>query len=200
MSALELSAFASLDRLPAVCEALFPADPFGCKAWYDTTIAHALPDDAAPCFAAVTDHGEPVALAPLLRTGRRLRSMTTPYSCVYLPVLLRDDSFAQAVGRCLGRFCRAWPTVRLDAIPQEWPALGPFIDGLQQAGLWVQRFDHFGNWHEPVAGRSWAVYLADRPGALRETVRRKLRRVAAETRFEIFRGDDRNRFRISMRR
>jgi hypothetical protein len=40
----------------------------------------------------------------------------------------------------------------------------------------ASRFAHFGNWHEPIAGRSWDQYLAARPGALRETVRRKLRR------------------------
>jgi hypothetical protein len=38
------------------------------------------------------------------------------------------------------------------------------------------RFDHFGNWHEDVAGLDWAGYLARRPGALRETIRRRLRR------------------------
>ena len=37
-------------------------------------------------------------------------------------------------------------------------------------------------------GQSWATYLADRPGTLRETIRRKLRR---EHRFELITGGDR---------
>ena len=48
------------------------------------------------------------------------------------------------------------------------------LEGAQAAGLAVLRFDHFGNWHEDVAGQSWAGYLAARPGALRETIRRRL--------------------------
>ena len=52
----------------------------------------------------------------------------------------------------------------------------------------MQRFDHFVNRYEPIAGRRWADYLNDRPGALRETVRRKLKRCARETRLETFAG------------
>ena len=37
-------------------------------------------------------------------------------------------------------------------------------------------YDHFGNWYEPVADRSWDDYAAARPGALRQTIRRRLRR------------------------
>jgi len=54
--------------------------------------------------------------------------------------------------------------------------------------LSVRQFEHFGNWHEAVAGESWTTYLADRPGTLRETVRRKLRR---KHRFELITGGDR---------
>jgi hypothetical protein len=45
----------------------------------------------------------------------------------------------------------------------------------RQAGLAVARFDHFGNWHADVAGQDWAAWLAGRPGALRETIRRRTR-------------------------
>ena len=38
------------------------------------------------------------------------------------------------------------------------------------------RFNHFGNWHEDVGGLDWTAYLQRRPGALRETIRRRLRK------------------------
>ncbi len=181
----------SLDALPPGCEALFPSDPFASMAWYRTVSDHALPAGIAACFAVLTQDGRPQAVVPLARQhdGGRLGSLTTPYSCVYWPSWGGAGlASSQAVGRELGRVCRAWPTVRLDAIPGEWPDLAAFIDGLRAAGLRVQRFDHFVNRYEPVAGRSWADYLADRPGALRETVRRKLKRCALETRLETFAG------------
>ncbi len=173
----------SLDALPPGSAALFPPDPLGNAAWYRTVAADALPPGAAPCFAVLMQGGVPVALAPLQRRGRRLASLTTPYTCAHWPVLGTDPL---AAGQHLGRLYRRSATVRLDAIPAEWPGLAPFTAGLRQAGLHVQGFEHFGNWHEPVAGLSWAEYLAARPGALRETVRRKLKRCAAEARFELF--------------
>jgi hypothetical protein len=97
---------------------------------------------------------------------------------VHVPVLTIGTTPLDSVARRLGRLLRGWPTVRLDAIPLEWPGLAAFIAGLRASGLCVQRFDHFANWQENIGGRSWASYLAARPGALRETIRRKLRNPA----------------------
>jgi hypothetical protein len=47
------------------------------------------------------------------------------------------------------------------------------------------QYAHFGNWHEEVAGLGWDDYLARRPGALRETVRRRLRRVARDAALQV---------------
>ncbi len=180
---MDLVLASSLDDLPPGSAALFPPDPLGNADWYRTVAAHALPPEASPCFAVLMQDGASIALAPLERRGRRLASLTTPYTCAHWPVLAADPLRA---GRRLGRFYRNCATVRLDAVPAEWPGLAPFTAGLREAGLRVQSFNHFGNWHEPVAGRSWAEYLSVRPGALRETVRRKLKRCEAEARFELF--------------
>ncbi len=190
--AIRLLLAESVDGLPPGCEALFPSDPFASLGWYRTVSAHALPAGVAACFAVLIQDGRPHAVVPLARRQARLGSLTTPYSCVYWPSSgSAAPAASRVVGRELGRLCRACGTVRLDAIPAEWPDLAAFIGGLRMAGLRVQRFDHFVNRHEPVAGRSWADYLADRPGALRETVRRKLKRCAGETRLEIFVGEPR---------
>jgi hypothetical protein len=69
--------------------------------------------------------------------------------------------------------------VRLDALAEDFSPLAPLLAGARRAGMLASRFAHFGNWHEPIAGRSWEQYLAARPGALRETVRRKLKRAQA---------------------
>jgi CelD/BcsL family acetyltransferase involved in cellulose biosynthesis len=67
--------------------------------------------------------------------------------------------------------------------------------GAREAGLVPLRFDHFGNWYENVAGLSWSAYLLRRPGALRETIRRRLRRAEklAGARFDLLtRADQMN--------
>jgi hypothetical protein len=98
-----------------------------------------------------------------------------------------DPTWQAAVCAAFARFCRRWAATRLDALAADWPGTAPLLTGARQAGLRALRFDHFGNWHEPVAGLDWAAYLARRPGALRETVRRRLRRAERmpEARFAV---------------
>jgi hypothetical protein len=178
-----LTAFADLDALPAGAGALFAqgagAGLFGSRAWFRTVIDHGMPEGARACFAVWPDPEAPLALFPLRRAaGASLASLTTPYSCLYAPLLaasLDADGLARA-GAAFGRFCRPSGVVRLDALDGDAPALAALLRGVGKAGLAVRRFDHFGNWHEPVGGLSWDAYLEARPGALRETVRRKLRR------------------------
>ncbi len=175
----------SAASLPSQYAALFPPGPLAGTAWFDQLAAHAIPNGAAPCYAVAASEG---AVFPLLQSGRHLSGFTTPYTLDYWPVLPHDATPAAttAAARRLGEFCRGWPTVRLDAVPAEWPGLPAFLSGIRLAGLRVQRFEHFGNWHEPLGGRSWPEYLAARPGALRETVRRKLRRVDGSSHLELF--------------
>jgi Acetyltransferase (GNAT) domain len=173
-------------------------DLFAGRAWWETVVAHALPDEMRAAFMVCRSASRVLAITPMVypgsvhprgghsageRSGRRggYASLTTPYTCRYTPLLAPDlDAAAQtAAMRALSRFCRPAGVTRLDAIPAEWPALPALALGARQAGLRALRFDHFGNWFEDVSGLDWARYLATRPGALRETIRRRLRRAEA---------------------
>jgi CelD/BcsL family acetyltransferase involved in cellulose biosynthesis len=190
-----LALFPSPDALPADAALLFEAagahSLFCGRLWYHTVLAHALPPGGEPVFAVCRAGGRVAAIFPLLllRRERELQSLTTPYTCLWRP-LLADPLPAEllrAAGAAFGRFCRSWPAVRLDALEADWPGLAPLLTGLREAGLAAKTFEQFGNWHEAVGGRSWQQYLHSRPGALRETIRRKLRRAAGETTFAILR-------------
>jgi hypothetical protein len=199
-----MALFADPARMPAACESLFAADAalglFGGQAWYRTIVDHGLADGATACFAVYHDTnrhdaGRPVAIFPMQRAAdRTLRSLTTPYTCLYFPLFAPDIEPVAILraGIAFGQFCRPDASVRLDALAPDWPGLDPLLEGVRRAGLIVQRFDPFGNWHEPVAGRAWRAYLDARPGALRETVRRKLGKAERDsnTRIEILDGTD----------
>jgi hypothetical protein len=194
---LLIRSFTALSDLPPAAVALFVAPGegslFATAAWFATVIAAGLEAGSAPCFVAI-GAGEAVqAVVPLKMSegGGRLEALTSPYTCLYRPLLGRDLPRADisALGMAFGRFCRAWPMVRLDALPGDAPDLAAFLHGTRRAGLLCVAFDHFGNWHETVAGQSWAAYLRARPGGLRETIRRKLARAERDPRiaFEILR-------------
>jgi hypothetical protein len=102
---------------------------------------------------------------------------------------LVDGAVLRAGFAAFARYCRRWPTVRLDALDADACWLPALFDGAALAGLVVRRFDHFGNWHEGVAGRGWAGYLASRPGSLRETIRRRVGQAERSgARFELVTG------------
>lgn len=189
-SAASLGVYATLDALPADARALF-ADPsddlFASGLWFETFIKYALPKACTPRLAVCSVAGKPAALLPLAKTGQAwvpLQSLTNFYSVSFRP-LLSAGVPPELAGRAIGALCRRAGVVRLDALDADTPGLDEFISGLRRAGLAAFRFDHFGNWFEPVDGHSFAAYLDSRPGALRSTVRRKVRRMASTSRFAV---------------
>jgi len=175
--------FDDIEALPAGCEALFAAGERSSfqlgRLWFRTVLAEAMPPGARPLFLLCRPAIDRTGVLLPLRTlegGRRLEALSSPYSCLYRPLAAADATAAdlQTAGRAFGRHCRRWSRLRLEALDAGWAGLEPLLAGMRQAGLVALRFDHFGNWHEEVAGHSWADYLAARPGALRETIRRRL--------------------------
>ncbi|WP_439596817.1 GNAT family N-acetyltransferase [Falsiroseomonas sp.] len=177
-------------RLPGWCDRfLQPVDAgdiFATRLWHDTTLAHALPRGATPLLGLCA---EETALLPLLRgASGALQSLTTPYSLAWRPLQARGvgASAWQTAGASFGAALRFRAPLRLEALAEDAPGLEEWLAGIASAGLAVQRYRHFGNWHEAlVPGAGWAGYLAARPPALRSTVRRKLDRAGRDFRFEM---------------
>lgn len=188
--------FATIEALPTEALTLLDADAglFAGRAWWDVVLAHAIHAGSQASFVTIRPAGQPggqvLALLPMLRTGSRLTSLTTPYTCEYTPLFAAGLNPATRIAAmaALGRFCRSSGVVRLDTLSAEWDGLSDVRAGARQAGLRVLRFNHFGNWYEDVAGLDWSAYLHGRPGALRETIRRRLRRAEKLplARFDLF--------------
>jgi CelD/BcsL family acetyltransferase involved in cellulose biosynthesis len=193
-----LAVFDSLAELPVAARALFDRargrDVFCGTAWFETVLGCGMAPGAAPRFVVCGGAASSVALLPMqLQAGGHLASLTTPYTCRYQP-LCDPDADAAALSTAFTTFaayCRAWPTVRLDALDEHAPWLPALLDGAASAGLASRQFAHFGNWHEPVAGLDWASYLAARQGPLRTTIRRRLARAGRDGgRFQLVTGGD----------
>ena len=163
---------------------------FAGRAWWDLVEGHAMPSGAEAAYVAIRSAGTLTALVPMVRNGGRLHSLTTPYSCEYTPLFAAGlgTSGRIAAMTAFARMCGPRGVVRLDALPAEWDGLADLEEGARHAGLRPIRFDHFGNWFEDVAGLDWSTYLLRRQGALRETIRRRLRRAEQrpDARFDLF--------------
>jgi CelD/BcsL family acetyltransferase involved in cellulose biosynthesis len=186
--------YATIEALPSQARALIDGGRgvFDTSPWWRTVLDHAMPPGATALFVVVRRGDDVVAVLPMLQTGGRLGSLTTPYTCVYCPLVAAGVARPVRIAAMatFARFCRRSGMVRLDALPADADAVADLETGSRQAGLIALRFDHFGNWFEDVAGLGWPAYLARRPGALRETIRRRLRRAekVADARFELLAG------------
>jgi hypothetical protein len=174
----QVETFAGLDDLPDDVTPLFDSvrSFFATRAWWEVVLAHAVPLHAMPRLVLVRQAGRPCGLFPMLHDPARgeLRALTTPYSCLYEPLIVPGVLDRSAVFATFARYCRRFPTTRLDALDASVAA--DFAIGGKLAGISVARFDHFGNWHDDVSAPDWNGWLARRPGALRETIRRRTRR------------------------
>lgn len=158
--------------------------------WWRAMLSVGLPPGSAARFLICAAGDTPVALLPLMaHADGTVTGLSGPYTCLFQPLFAHDLGSAdmRRVGTAFARHCRAFPPIRLDALDADAPWVAPFLAGARAGGLRAARFDHFGNWHEPVGGVAWATYLRARPGGLRETIRRKMKR-GGETAFQIVTG------------
>ena len=81
------------------------------------------------------------------------------------------------IGKVFAAHCRGYATTRLEAIDADAPWIAALLRGVKAGGVFPLRFEQFGNWHEDVRGLDWTTYLAARPGALREAIRRRSKRL-----------------------
>jgi hypothetical protein len=158
------------------------ADParnlFGSFLWFDMIANAARPRDLVP--AMLTHDGTSLPLWCGSRAGALVpvAGLSSPYTLVFRPLRHNPSAVAShLMGHVRG-------VVRLDALDPDDPAIVDLEQAASARGLAVSRFDHFSNWFMPVDG-DFERWLSGRPGALRNTIRRRIR-AAGRLRFRSF--------------
>ena len=125
-------------------------------------------------------------------TTRFLGSLTNYYSCHFALAVARDiDGLRAPLDELVGAIREetpAWERLRFDSFDRDSVQFTEMQASMRRHGYATQPFFHFGNWYEPVAGRDFDLYWRERPSALRNTVRRRGRRLEreVETRFRLY--------------
>jgi hypothetical protein len=166
----------SVDDLPPSALRLLGPDFFATPGWYRTVVAHALPPDTRAVFLTLSDPAGVVAVFPMMVAGRSAGALTTPYTCEWRPLLAPGLSSPEAarVWCSFGAWCARFATVRLDAMDRA--VSDTIAAGVVAGGVIPLPFDHFGNWRQSVVG-DWNGYLRERPGYVREVLRRRSKRL-----------------------
>jgi hypothetical protein len=146
--------------------------PFGRREWFALLEGH----EGEP-FHAVAQDASGTVLLPLRRKGRRLESLINWYAFTWRPVVTPYaslDGLTIALARDLRR---KTSHIVLDRVPDEDGSARQLERAFRRSGWSVFREPCDTNCFLPVAGRSYADYLAGRPGTLRTTLMRKAKKV-----------------------
>ena len=149
--------------------------PFARREWFTL-----LENAGAKPFVALASEGRQAVALALKVNGKGLENLTNWYAFTWTelatghtarPALLRR--IARDLGKHAGR-------LTLTKLPDEDGTASRLENAFRQAGWFVlcERCDS--NHVLPVAGRSFADYLATRPGPLRTTLKRKAKKVRVE--------------------
>jgi hypothetical protein len=130
----------------------------------------------------------PAALLPLVRNEpaglplhrRSVRALANYYNGCFAPLVtpaadpaLVVNGLAQALVTELG----PWESLDLNPLDTDAPLVAALADRLRRRRCFVQRYFRFGNWYLDVAGRSCDEYLESLPSRLRNTLKRKGRKL-----------------------
>lgn len=178
----------------ALCPPLGGGDLFSSAAWLAGPAQAALQPGDRLHMEAVYDDAQParcVALLPAVYSrlygshpGARvlhfLQREEQPYRPIVEPLSAQVSAqvsepalpatVAQAVVQSLSGRERAVDVVRASPLDPDHPFTPALAAALQRNGFWVQFYRHARSHFAPVAGLSFAAYLAQRPRALRESL------------------------------
>lgn len=122
----------------------------------------------------------------------RLLSLSNYYSTEHGPIYAAGGT---APSQALAEIAREIADARYDAVqlagldPRD-ESFGALANAFAAAGLRPQRYFDSGTWYEETAGVDFERYVAARPGAMRNTWRRKSKALAAAHRVECVFHDD----------
>ncbi|BBC72968.1 conserved hypothetical protein [Altererythrobacter sp. B11] len=132
-------------------------------------------------------HGETVAL-PLQGDGRALANCTNWYAFTWSDLATPGSDRPTALRRIARDLAKRADRITLTKLAEEDGTADRLHRAFREAGWLVRRSRCDSNHVLPLHGRSYAEYLADRPGKLRTTLKRKAKKVEIEI-FSDFQPD-----------
>jgi hypothetical protein len=163
---------------PPEMDALFRAAAddsfFSTPGWYDLVARYGAEPDWRPRLYA-SDNGMAGLVCGIRHSHQAIQSFTNMLSTEYDALSgFSGGEVLRYLARDVANQRPHFPYIRLDGLDPLRKSFDALLAGFRDANFVVKPFLGWGVWHEPVAGHSFADYLARRPSILRNTWKRKL--------------------------
>ena len=146
--------------------------PFDRPEWWELIVRHG----GARALFMLASQGDQATLLPLAVADGKITGLANWYTFRWRPLASSSDLLSSA---CNTLQQKGW-RVTLQQVPDEDGTASALARALRSAGWRVSLEPHDVNHVLAVGGRSYAEYLASRPGQLRTTLKRKASRVSCE--------------------
>jgi hypothetical protein len=191
--------YTSFSDIPADAAACFQEDKAASfdqsRSWFVALYESVMSPQGSLRVLGATDEGQ-VALMPFVACepighqlfGQSLKSLSNYYTAHFGPVVspgVDTDAAMKGLVQSLFQAAPGWHTIDLNPIGSEESWVAPFVRALRANGCYVHRYFRFGNWYLEVGGRSAEEYLASLPSKLKNTLRRKEKKLYREAEAEV---------------
>ena len=162
--------------------------------WFRLLVNTALGVQSRAAFYVLSDEDHVYCILPVrIDDDAELFGLTTFYTSLFRP-LLAEQATASDLSDLIRAVMResAAGYIRLDALSTEHRSFSVTFDAMRRAGLRPYRYFSHANWYRPVAGMSFAEYFAALSSRVRNTVKRREKKLLAngKGRIVIVSGDE----------
>jgi hypothetical protein len=187
---MEFVCYADWYELPASVDLLFAAAEkqsiFFSRPWFENLLENGPEETETLLLAGVAEGDRMLALLPLSRReGEHGYPLKHLYTSLY--TLLLESSRQQQILDCLIQGLKQLPvySLQLDPVAEDDYNLERLQQAMTPYGYTCHRYFRFYNWTHRTAGESFNDYMAARPSRIRNTLKRKRRKLGREQDYHI---------------
>ena len=195
----QVQVFSSFDALPAGLEIYFNqasnTSIFYSLPWFKNYVDTVLEANSDLRIYTIKKADAAIALLPMQVNShlagslapRMLQGLGNYYSSLFGPILSGNDSQAMLEGLifAISEERPKWDIIDLHPLDREAMTFNQLLQAFKCAGLWVTSYYCFGNWYLEVNGRSYKDYFQSLPSRLKNTLKRKNKRLDVLTNLHI---------------
>lgn len=177
---------------------------FFSRIWLENLTKHALAKNQIILLACVEDNGSFLAILPMIRHSEgNLSSLSNNFSSLYTLLICnngqRDTILTCLVNGLVNGLANGRVNVMANSLTQMMPVQSMLLEPIdandsnlfrlrqlmESCGFQSHPYFRFYNWMHRLNGQSFDEYMAERPANLRNTIRRKQRKLEREYGYDI---------------